>query len=37
VLGEHNHELLVDDVGVTEAEYDAYEEAGVIGRRPKGV
>jgi crotonobetainyl-CoA:carnitine CoA-transferase CaiB-like acyl-CoA transferase len=35
-LGEHNHELLVDVLGVSEADYRAYEEAGVIGTRPKG-
>ena len=30
-LGQHNHDVLVDELGVTEQEYAAYEAAGVIG------
>ena len=30
-LGQHNHAVLVDELGVTEDEYSAYEKAGVIG------
>ena len=36
-LGQHNHEILVDEVGLSEAEYTALEEKGVIGTRPIGV
>jgi crotonobetainyl-CoA:carnitine CoA-transferase CaiB-like acyl-CoA transferase len=37
LLGEHNHEILVDDLGLDEAEYTALEAKGIIGDRPKGL
>ncbi len=36
-LGQHNHELLVDDLGIDEATYAALEASEIIGQRPKGV
>ncbi len=36
-LGEHNHEILVGELGLSDAEYDALAEQGVIGTRPIGV
>ena len=36
-LGQHNHEILVDELGVDEATYAALEAAQVIGTRPKGL
>jgi crotonobetainyl-CoA:carnitine CoA-transferase CaiB-like acyl-CoA transferase len=36
-LGQHNHEILVDDLGVDEATYAKLEEQQVIGTRPLGV
>jgi crotonobetainyl-CoA:carnitine CoA-transferase CaiB-like acyl-CoA transferase len=36
-LGEHNHDILVGDLGLDQARYDALWEAGVIGDRPRGV
>ena len=37
MLGEHNHEILVGELGMSEAEYAALVEQGVIGDRPIGV
>jgi crotonobetainyl-CoA:carnitine CoA-transferase CaiB-like acyl-CoA transferase len=36
-LGEHNHEILVDDLGLDDATYTALEDTQIIGTRPKGV
>jgi crotonobetainyl-CoA:carnitine CoA-transferase CaiB-like acyl-CoA transferase len=36
-LGEHNHEILVGDLGLTEAEYQSLLADGVIGTRPRGL
>ena len=36
-LGQHNHEILVDDLGVDEATYTALRDAQIIGDRPLGV
>ena len=36
-LGQHNHEILVEELGVDEATYTALEAAQVIGTRPKGL
>ena len=36
-LGQHNHEILVDDLGIDEARYAALESAEIIGQRPKGL
>jgi crotonobetainyl-CoA:carnitine CoA-transferase CaiB-like acyl-CoA transferase len=36
-LGQHNHEILVGELGVDEATYAALEAAQVIGTRPKGL
>jgi crotonobetainyl-CoA:carnitine CoA-transferase CaiB-like acyl-CoA transferase len=36
-LGQHNHEILVDDLGVDEATYEELRESNVIGDRPLGV
>jgi crotonobetainyl-CoA:carnitine CoA-transferase CaiB-like acyl-CoA transferase len=36
-LGQHNREILVDDLGVDEATYEQLRAADVIGDRPKGV
>ena len=36
-LGQHNHEILVDDLGVDEAAYTALVDAQIIGDRPLGV
>jgi crotonobetainyl-CoA:carnitine CoA-transferase CaiB-like acyl-CoA transferase len=36
-LGQHNHEILVDDLDVDEATYAALVDARVIGDRPQGV
>ena len=36
-LGQHNHEILVDDLGVDDATYDQLVERQVIGDRPLGV
>jgi crotonobetainyl-CoA:carnitine CoA-transferase CaiB-like acyl-CoA transferase len=36
-LGEHNHEILVDELGLSEDQYSELEEHGVIGTRPIGV
>jgi crotonobetainyl-CoA:carnitine CoA-transferase CaiB-like acyl-CoA transferase len=36
-MGQHNHEILVDDLGLDEAEYAALEAKGIIGDRPKGL
>jgi crotonobetainyl-CoA:carnitine CoA-transferase CaiB-like acyl-CoA transferase len=36
-LGEHNHDILVDDLGVDEADYEALRESNVIGDRPLGM
>jgi crotonobetainyl-CoA:carnitine CoA-transferase CaiB-like acyl-CoA transferase len=36
-LGEHNHEILVDDLGVDEATYDDLVARQIIGDRPLGV
>jgi len=35
-MGQHNHEILVDDLGIDETTYDALEDARVIGDRPVG-
>jgi crotonobetainyl-CoA:carnitine CoA-transferase CaiB-like acyl-CoA transferase len=36
-LGQHNHEILVDDLGLDEAQYAELEAKGIIGDRPKGL
>ena len=36
-LGEHNHDILVDDLGVSEARYAELVHRESIGTRPKGV
>ena len=36
-LGQHNHEILVGELGLSEAEYADLEEQGVIGTRPLGL
>jgi crotonobetainyl-CoA:carnitine CoA-transferase CaiB-like acyl-CoA transferase len=36
-LGEHNHDILVGDLGISEEQYAALEEGAVIGERPVGV
>jgi hypothetical protein len=36
-MGQHNHEILVDDLGVDEATYRALQDAHIIGDRPLGV
>ena len=36
-IGEHNHEILVDDLGIDEERYGSLRDAGVIGDRPLGV
>jgi crotonobetainyl-CoA:carnitine CoA-transferase CaiB-like acyl-CoA transferase len=36
-LGQHNHEILVDDLGVDEATYDDLVERQIVGDRPLGV
>jgi hypothetical protein len=36
-LGQHNHEILVDDLGIDETTYAALEAAEIIGQRPRGV
>jgi crotonobetainyl-CoA:carnitine CoA-transferase CaiB-like acyl-CoA transferase len=36
-LGQHNHEILVDELGIDEATYAQLEDAQIIGTRPKGV
>jgi crotonobetainyl-CoA:carnitine CoA-transferase CaiB-like acyl-CoA transferase len=36
-LGQHNREILVDDLGVSDARYAALEAAGIIGTWPKGL
>ena len=36
-MGQHNHEILVDDLGIDEARYASLEADGIIGTRPKGV
>jgi crotonobetainyl-CoA:carnitine CoA-transferase CaiB-like acyl-CoA transferase len=36
-IGQHNHEILVDDLGVDEATYDALVERQIVGDRPLGV
>ena len=35
-LGEHNHEILVGDLGHSEGDYTDLEARGVIGTRPRG-
>ncbi len=36
-MGQHNHEILVEELGVDEATYGALEDAQIIGDRPKGI
>jgi crotonobetainyl-CoA:carnitine CoA-transferase CaiB-like acyl-CoA transferase len=36
-LGQHNHEILVEDLGVDEANYQGLVEREIIGERPLGV
>ncbi len=36
-MGQHNHEILVDDLGIDDATYATLEDAQVIGTRPKGL
>jgi len=36
-MGQHNHEILVGDLGVDESRYAALEDAQIIGDRPKGL
>ena len=36
-LGQHNHEILVDDLGVSDARYEQLEADGIIGTWPKGL
>ncbi|MDE3203893.1 MAG: CoA transferase [Acidobacteriota bacterium] len=37
LLGEHNHQVLVGDLGLGEQEFEALRAAGVIGDRPAGL
>jgi crotonobetainyl-CoA:carnitine CoA-transferase CaiB-like acyl-CoA transferase len=37
MLGEHNHEILVGDLGLDDATYAALEDTQIIGTRPKGI
>jgi crotonobetainyl-CoA:carnitine CoA-transferase CaiB-like acyl-CoA transferase len=37
LLGQHNHEILVGGLGVSDGDYVTLEADGVIGQRPKGV
>jgi crotonobetainyl-CoA:carnitine CoA-transferase CaiB-like acyl-CoA transferase len=34
-LGEHNHEVLVDELGISEQEFNRLMQGGVIGNRPR--
>ena len=34
-LGQHNHEVLVGELGVSEGEYERLMKAGIIGNRPR--
>jgi crotonobetainyl-CoA:carnitine CoA-transferase CaiB-like acyl-CoA transferase len=36
-LGQHNHDILVGNLGISEERYAALAAAGVIGSRPKGL
>jgi crotonobetainyl-CoA:carnitine CoA-transferase CaiB-like acyl-CoA transferase len=36
-LGQHNHEILVDDLGVDEETYQTLVDTSIIGDRPLGV
>jgi crotonobetainyl-CoA:carnitine CoA-transferase CaiB-like acyl-CoA transferase len=36
LLGEHNHDILVGDLGISEADYAALAADGIIGDRPRG-
>src|SRR6185437_14442749 len=36
-LGQHNHEILVDDLGLSEGRYQELEASGIIGTWPKGL
>ena len=36
-MGQHNHEILVDDLGLDEDAYQALVDASVIGDRPLGL
>ncbi len=36
-LGQHNHDILVDDLGIDEARYRELENTQIIGDRPQGV
>ena len=36
-LGQHNHDILVGDLGIDEARYAALEADGIIGSRPLGL
>jgi crotonobetainyl-CoA:carnitine CoA-transferase CaiB-like acyl-CoA transferase len=36
-LGQHNHEILVEDLGVDQATYDGLVERQIVGDRPLGV
>jgi len=36
-LGQHNHEILVDDLGLSEDRYQELEASGIIGTWPKGL
>jgi crotonobetainyl-CoA:carnitine CoA-transferase CaiB-like acyl-CoA transferase len=36
-LGQHNHDILVDDLGLDEEAFVALEETQVIGTRPRGL
>ncbi len=36
-MGQHNHEILVNDLGVDESRYAELEDAQIIGDRPKGL
>jgi crotonobetainyl-CoA:carnitine CoA-transferase CaiB-like acyl-CoA transferase len=36
-LGQHNHDILVDELGLSEDTYGHYEARGIIGTRPKGL
>jgi crotonobetainyl-CoA:carnitine CoA-transferase CaiB-like acyl-CoA transferase len=36
-LGQHNREILIDELGLSEETYRDYEKRGIIGTRPKGL
>jgi crotonobetainyl-CoA:carnitine CoA-transferase CaiB-like acyl-CoA transferase len=34
-LGQHNHEILVGELGITQQQYELLVERGIIGQRPR--